>query len=395
MWMPDTDKAMNARLFSSAQVARAAVHGSPQAFLDREGSSEVPSVVHEALTSAGRPIEINTRRFMESRFGHSFSQVQVHTDSKARESARAINAQAYTLGSDIVFASTAASRNRRLMAHELAHVLQQTQVAGLPSRSRSHDLAPKARLFANDATSSGRAEVGFREHDHWIQRQAASQPQTRRPSPPPVQPNQQQQGIIDTARRAAAIRSQIAMFRVTGIVPPSPAGRTSAAAQWQMRATSLARTMFNWRNPNLTQIGNIISTMVTHLASGVQIMIAGSNDPECGTRVGYVRGFRPPIVLCPQFFGTAATAEQQTRTMIHEAAHLASVGRSSLSESYCVYFDCQTSCGGFNSADSWAHFVHCLSGQAADRPQPILGTPPPRNQTQPQPRSGGAGGRRP
>ena len=60
--------------------------------------------------------------------------------------------------------------------------------------------------------------------------------------------------------------------------------------------------------------------------------------------------------------------------MIHESAHLARIGSAALGEGYCVTFDCAAGCpGGFDSADSWAHFVHCLSDQTPDRPDIIEG----------------------
>src|SRR5262249_20343241 len=67
--------------------------------------------------------------FMEPRFGHDFSQVRVHADAKADASARAIGALAYTVGRDVVFRAgryaPLTSAGRQLIAHELAHVLQQ------------------------------------------------------------------------------------------------------------------------------------------------------------------------------------------------------------------------------------------------------------------------------
>ena len=138
------------------------------------------------------------------------------------------------------------------------------------------------------------------------------------------------------------------------------------------RARSLARVMFEWNNPNMNQIEEIVSNMVSRLTNQ-QVMVAGRGDPECGSRAAYVRGFRPPIILCPAFFND--TPEQQIRTMIHEAAHLARIASAGLGESYCVIFDCETSCGGFDSADSWAQFVHCLSGRTPDQPTVIQGQP--------------------
>ena len=92
-------------------------------------SSEVPPIVHEVLRSPGQPLDPGTRTFMESRFGHDFSQVRVHTDGKAAKSAKAVNALAYTIGKDVVFGSDRYSlknvEGKRLLAHELTHVVQQ------------------------------------------------------------------------------------------------------------------------------------------------------------------------------------------------------------------------------------------------------------------------------
>ena len=67
--------------------------------------------------------------YFEQRFGYDFSKVRIHTDSKAAENAKAVQARAYTIGSDIIFGSgeyaPATAAGKRLLAHELAHVLQQ------------------------------------------------------------------------------------------------------------------------------------------------------------------------------------------------------------------------------------------------------------------------------
>lgn len=89
----------------------------------------VPPIVHDVLRSPGQPLDAGTRAFMEPRFRQDFSQVRVHTDARAAESARAVNALAYTVGRDVVFGTgqyaPGTSEGRRLMAHELTHVVQQ------------------------------------------------------------------------------------------------------------------------------------------------------------------------------------------------------------------------------------------------------------------------------
>jgi hypothetical protein len=87
-----------------------------------------PPSVHAALNAAGNPLDPATRAAMESRFGHDFGKVRVHTDAVAARSAAAIDALAYTVGSDIVFGrdqyAPATGAGRRLLRHELSHVTQ-------------------------------------------------------------------------------------------------------------------------------------------------------------------------------------------------------------------------------------------------------------------------------
>lgn len=92
-----------------------------------------PQAIEAGLHSPGQPLGPQIRNFMESRFGHDFSQVRVHSDAQARTSARAMNALAYTVGNDLVFGagqySPSTSHGRSLVAHELTHVLQQRGIA--------------------------------------------------------------------------------------------------------------------------------------------------------------------------------------------------------------------------------------------------------------------------
>jgi hypothetical protein len=88
-----------------------------------------PPIVHEVLRASGQPLEPATRAALEPRFGHDFSRVRVHTDAHAAASARAVNALAYTVGSHVAFGSgryaPGTPAGDKLIAHELAHVVQQ------------------------------------------------------------------------------------------------------------------------------------------------------------------------------------------------------------------------------------------------------------------------------
>ena len=103
-------------------------------------------LVHKVLCSPGQGLDAGTRNSMESRFGYDFGQVKIHTDSQSAKSARAINAQAYTVGRDVVFGAEqyapATLQGQKLLAHELTHVIQQDGAAfqpGTPLQLASSD----------------------------------------------------------------------------------------------------------------------------------------------------------------------------------------------------------------------------------------------------------------
>lgn len=122
------------------------------------GANSAPPIVHDVLHSSGEPLDPTTRAFMEPRFGQDFSRVRVHTGARASESARAVDALAYTVGRDVVFKeghyNPGNSRGRALLAHELAHVGQQQSApvsgslyiadSGSPTERQATDSASRA-----------------------------------------------------------------------------------------------------------------------------------------------------------------------------------------------------------------------------------------------------------
>lgn len=113
--------------------------------------SEAPPIVNEVLGSSGSPLDDDVRAQFEPALGHDFGRVRIHADSRAAESARAVGALAYTVGRDVVFGAglyePATDTGRRLLAHELAHVVQQSQAA------------PSAKLQVGRVDSSAEAEA--------------------------------------------------------------------------------------------------------------------------------------------------------------------------------------------------------------------------------------------
>jgi Domain of unknown function (DUF4157) len=109
-----------------------------------EQPASAPPIVSEVLSTSGHGLDSATRAYMEPRFGYDFSNVRVHSDECASESARALQARANTVGRNIVFSNSEPSPRTPaawpLMAHELAHVIQQQSTSGrLPSVMRAPD----------------------------------------------------------------------------------------------------------------------------------------------------------------------------------------------------------------------------------------------------------------
>jgi hypothetical protein len=93
------------------------------------GQIATPPIIQEVLAAPGQPLDPAARGFMERRFGYDFGQVRVHANTQAAESARAVNALAYTVGRNLVFGAGQYRPNtsvgQRLLAHELVHIVQQ------------------------------------------------------------------------------------------------------------------------------------------------------------------------------------------------------------------------------------------------------------------------------
>ena len=136
MRMPDANANIEFSLSSEELPLQRRVPGNGPA-----GIVTAPALVQNVLSSPGQPLDTFTRKFFEPRFGHDFGHVRIHTDENAGESAASVNAAAYAVGSDIVFARglywPGRATGRMLIAHELAHVVQMSK-GGLGRDSTLH-----------------------------------------------------------------------------------------------------------------------------------------------------------------------------------------------------------------------------------------------------------------
>ncbi len=251
-------------------------------------SESGPSVSENVLNDLGpgQPLDAATRNFFEPRFGRDLGDVRVHTDEKAAESARDVNALAYTVANDIVFGrgqSAAGDTGKKLLAHELTHVVQQARTI-----SRSFDAsvaAPAAQLMR---TISYDADCS----DH-------------------------QEEVEGNVSRAQASAARWARAAVTALARPEDVG-------------SLLRRHFNIAATDsaaVTQIRSAFEAIVGHLKSDAfTYHCRPESDPDCALPDGPYAGFATAggfnINFCDpypyqNFFGHKDLID----TLLHEAAH--------------------------------------------------------------------------
>lgn len=157
------------------------------------GRIAAPPSVHAVLAVPGQPLDPAIRGFMEPRFGHDFSQVRVHADVAAERSAQDLNARAYTAGHNIVFGADgftpSTQEGRRLIAHELTHVVQQSAIEGITPGQRNeirgpHHVSQQAERLCTNRAVQGTARLSVqRKPDDKTTVPIAPKPAPPKPSP--------------------------------------------------------------------------------------------------------------------------------------------------------------------------------------------------------------------
>jgi hypothetical protein len=210
-------------------LQRAAINPSPV--------HEVPPIVHEVLRSPGQPLDAATRAFMEPRFGHDFSNVQLHTDAKSAESAQAVNALAYTVGRDVVFESgqyaPSTVSGKRLIAHELTHVVQQSrglqrsqEEIGAPSKvnaSEQEAVQVSQRIVEGGIAGINEATGPYlarKANSVGSDAPSANSSQQSIPRPPGIPLDGSV--VLQPVTLSPALAAAIPEGKVTLIVPPAP-----------------------------------------------------------------------------------------------------------------------------------------------------------------------------
>jgi hypothetical protein len=327
-----------------------------------------PRIVHDALRTPGEPLDAGARAFMEPRFGRDFGDVRVHADTRASDSARAVNAMAYTVGRDVVFAAgryapqTAAGR--RLLAHELAHVVQQGGSIAHGQLQRQPATSPGEASSTTPATPPTPLKPCPLLSDFASENEAgfALMCVTKKEGEAPTCAlTNKHLEMLATTRTLARQRVQKAYFRIYATGGPEYAQR-------------IARSVFVGEPPDTDTIRTTLDTMISRLQS--MTFVGGTcAAPECDSPGAHALAFEDgpgnPVTVCLRSF-LPVYLPQLTRTLIHETVHLAGIDVDpDVEEVYCKSDDpegkpspkdCEQQCQAATSADAWARFIDCLGG---------------------------------
>ena len=284
----------------------------------QEPSISTPKSVESVLSAKGVPLNPNVREDMEQRFGYDFSSVRLHLGSTAKASATELNAQAYTVGHDIVFGpgqyAPETFQGRRLIAHELTHVIQQT--------------GPTSEGFG----SVQRKVVDDDEHlpCRGSEGKSAS-----------VVASRENEAADFAERAAAALRTH-------------PISETARELLWRRFRLDYNDPIDRCRfMPEIADRFETIASNIRNTETTYGCASAGEPSSYCNghfafTYPGLLGGKK--IDLCARFW---SNPKEQAATLLHEWAHYVFEPRGLKDEPF----------GGFDTAECYANFALKLAGK--------------------------------
>ena len=324
-------------------------------------SDHVPSIVHEVLASPGLPLDFSTRHFMESRLGHDFSRVRVHTDARARHSARAVAASAYTVGNDIVFApgqyQPESSVGRKLLAHELAHVMQNS-AAGSSHGSLTVGAANAVEEHQADAIADR------------VEKPSRNLPQQHL-GPGRNTLRRQPSGTFvctDAEAGEVAVRAPVGRRYVDDVVTMLETF-IQAPAKSGVVAQALSRH-FKTSGPKAVEVAEKVRTNLNDMSDKLreiekfdkaksEVRCHSASEAVCQIADAYIdrTAVIPRFNLCASFFQIENNEPKQAEILVHESAHAANIqitDRAYLTQRFYALLETPAALA---NADSYSTFV--------------------------------------
>ena len=288
-----------------------------------EAQPDVGTAVREGLVSQGQPLDPPLRASMESYFGHDLAGVRVHADSNADASAKLLNADAYTIGRDIVFGNGRyqphTPEGQRLLAHELTHTIQQTNGTGYDhiGISTPNDSSEKEADAVADSFGHGESISRMpASHNFAVARQPAGQSAgspSSQPAGQPATPGWQgcQKENISSLPNELAQAINWVQKAVDDLSAKEISGTTKAALSRYLSSDT----------------SDVTATILPKLKLILTELQLGATNFQCQTEAqclaqfpsGAVAFSGTPITLCPSYFDEGNL--DRVSTLIHEAGH--------------------------------------------------------------------------
>jgi hypothetical protein len=272
-----------------------------------EGASTEVSSAREGLDDlgAGQPLDSATRNFFEPRFGYDFGHVRVHMGAEAAESARTVNALAYTVGRDVVFGqgqyAAGTDAGNRLLAHELAHVTQQVEGTSTPTVYRLVSSLTRCPPDANGAPADVETELAAM--DARAQEIAATVADLTSASPPAAETLEAYENRFGLP---PAVGSGF-LNRLTGRVARSQEAAVASELAILTRRYRMVARMFTQRVVYRCGAGSF---------GGCTVSVEFCNENLAGACRGV-----GAIFLCPDFWTTFPDTDSRAAVLVHEAFH--------------------------------------------------------------------------
>lgn len=362
-----------------------------------EGASApaaAPALAQEVLHTPGRLLDAGTRAYFEPRFGCDFRNVRIHHDARADAAARAVNAVAYTVGSDIVFRHGALATNtatgRRLLAHELAHVVQQS--GGTASDAASGPLTVGATddrlereadqladaIVRHEAISPGGSSPSGKG-DRVLRRSPRGSAHPSQQLPECPAPGRGRTAFMDLNCVLTSSENHGPDCRFTTAHTELLEKARERAIHWVRLSLEVMRYGAEGRQAALQQAQLTFGTAAPSFAvleRQAILALAALHDSSVrlvGTTCGYRLCSEPPFIkaqtvdkhhvrLCPVVFYDA-TVDSLAQTLLHEWMHVTGQPPDSSDPlNYCDSSDCTADCNDRLTADSWKQFFYCLGG---------------------------------
>jgi hypothetical protein len=277
-----------------------------------------PSIVRQVLRAPGEPINNPIRHFFEMRFAQNLSDVRIHNGDMAAQSARSVNALAYTVGNHVVFGAgrynPASRAGQALLAHELTHVLQQR--SGLRSRSGLAADAGEQEALRNENAFHSAQPLTFSSPSASLARKDGDSTMQAPTGPPGC--TAEQHTLILPAANLAIQWLDHSIEQLLGFLA-NPAAPASAAANQALQRH------FHSTDPATAQrvVDRVraIRQDIDSVRVGPQLTTEchSTEDHDCGHANAYVSGDRNLLAFCPIFFGWSL--EARAESIVHEMAH--------------------------------------------------------------------------